>query len=79
MGKTKWYEESPGVSSFMRIGAMVGVIAGALTIAGGLGLLISDFLRGSSYSSVCITAMGIGSALISACLGFKMGQSGNEK
>jgi hypothetical protein len=69
---TKWYEESPGVVSSLRVILMGVVILGGLTIGAGI---IGFFLRFADSSLI----IGAGSGMISLALASKAFQANAEK
>jgi hypothetical protein len=69
---TKWYEESPGVVSSLRVILMGVVILGGLTIGAGI---VGFFLKIPDSSLI----IGAGSGLISLSLAAKAFQANAEK
>jgi hypothetical protein len=66
----RWYQDDAGDTSFMRIGAMIGVITGALSILVGATLAVYEVLTQAKVTEGA-TVAGIGAGLITTVLGMK--------
>jgi hypothetical protein len=73
----KWYQDDDGDTSMMRIGAMIGIIVGGLSVLTGAVLAIYEVATQAKVTAGA-TVAGIGAGLVTAVLGMKALQRGAE-
>ena len=73
----KWYQDDGGDTSMMRIGAMIGIIAGGIAVLVGAVLAIYEVATQAKVTAGA-TMAGIGAGLIGTVLGMKALQRSAE-